>query len=51
MIALSETLAALRGLSRAYLLRRAREGWAAAVDQEAGGARSSWRFNREGLAR
>jgi hypothetical protein len=39
------------GLSRAYLLRRAREGWAAAVDQSAGAARQQWRFNREGLAR
>jgi hypothetical protein len=41
---------AFSGLSRAYLLRRAREGWAAAVDQSFGGARSSWRFNRDKLS-
>jgi hypothetical protein len=37
------------GLPRGYLLKRAREGWDAAVDVSTGGAHQFWRFNRAAL--
>jgi hypothetical protein len=41
--------AAWSGLSRGYLLRRAREGAPFALDQSDGGTRAAWRFSRAGL--
>ena len=38
------------GLPASYLVRRAREGWTAAIDVGTGD-KAFWRFNREGLTR
>ena len=42
---------AYSGLPAGYLVAKAREGWAAAVDVAGGGSRARWRFSRDGLAK
>jgi hypothetical protein len=37
------------GLSRAYLLGRARDGWNGAINVSVTGGRARWRFNREAI--
>jgi hypothetical protein len=43
--------AAWSKMPKGYLLRRAREGWTAAIDVSNGGSNSRWLFNRDELAR